>query len=270
MKKEYIILSVLFVVVVVVVVVVIVSNGNSNSENKKSGPRPGPVKPPVPPTPGPKPGPVGPPVPPTPGPMPGPKPGPMPLTDPVKMNDTRFDFSIFDLQKEELFCYYSDKFRYGSASNCGLVDFRYEVILLEQKTKPTEWKVIIAIRQYKDEKLSEVQYFESKPLPSDVSCLINDSFVEKYYKLCETTVDECVTQADKSKVGYEGTTCPEEFYVDVEYMLIKKLGDINSQGCVPKNFKIKKSSSTGEVMFSNNSEDSDGKEYTTEKIKIKK
>jgi len=190
----------------------------------------------------------------------------------VKMNDPRFDFSNFNLQQDEFFCYYSDKFRYGSVSNCGLIDFRYEVILIENKLEATEWKVIIAIRQYKEGQFSGVQYFESKPMPSaysTLSCLIKDSFEEKYYKLCKTTVDECVTKADKAKVGYEGTTCPEEFYVDVEYVLIKKLGDMDSRGCVPKNFKIKKSKE-GEVIFSNNNEDSDGKEYTTEKIKIKK
>ena len=258
-KKEFIFLGIIFVVVVVVVVVIVFlpsnnDNSKSNSDNKKT----------LPPN--------------TPPPTPTPTPPPNPteeLIDPVKMNDPRFDFSNFEImneikeKKEELFCYYSDEFRYGSASNCGLIDFRYEVILLELKTKPTEWKVIVAIRQYKDAKLSGVQYFESKPVPGDVSCLINDSFVEKYYKLCDTTVDECVTQADKAKVGYDGTTCPEEFYVDVEYVLIKKLGDITSKGCVPKNFKINKSSS-GEVIFSNNSEDSDGKKYTTKKIQLKK
>lgn len=192
------------------------------------------------------------------------------------MDNPGFDFSNFEImnemkeKKDEFFCYYSDDFKYGTTSNCGLIDFRYEVIFIEHKTKPTEWKVIIAVRQYdKDKKLMEVQYFESKPVLGDVSCLIKDTFVEKYYKLCETTVDECVTQADKAKVGYDGTTCPEEFYVDVEYELIKNLGNMYSRGCVPKSFKIKKSSS-GEVIFSNNSEDSDGKEYTTKKIQVKK
>jgi hypothetical protein len=259
-KKEFIFLGIMLVVVVVVVVVIVFlpinnDNSKSNSDNEKTLPpnTPPPTPPPTPPIPTEE------------------------LSDPVKMDNPGFDFSNFEImnemkeKKEELFCYYSDEFRYGSASNCGLIDFRYEVILLELKTKPTEWKVIVAIRQYdKDKKLIGVQYFESKPVPGDVSCLINDSFVEKYYKLCDTTVDECVTQADKAKVGYDGTTCPEEFYVDVEYVLIKKLGDITSQGCVPKNFKINKSSSTGEVIFSNNSEDSDGKKYKTKNIKIKK
>ena len=185
------------------------------------------------------------------------------------MNDPRFDFSNFEIMHElkvNKIMFYSDEFQYGNMSNCGIksINTNYEVIFFENT--PTEWKVIIAVRQYKAGKLSGVQYFESKPVLTDVSCMVSDTFVEKYYKLCDTMVDDCVTQADKAKIGYEGTTCPGEFYVDVsEYTLVKKIGDMDSRGCVPKNFKIKKTNDV--VVFSNNSEDGDGKEYTTKNVK---
>ena len=40
---------------------------------------------------------------------------------------------------------------------------------------------------------------------------------------------------------------------------------MDSRGCVPQSLKIKKSSS-GDLIFSNNGEDGDEKEYTTKKI----